>query len=36
MNKAVISGRLTRDAVVRYSQGQEPTAGARVTLSGGR
>lgn len=33
MNKAVISGRLTRDAVVRYSQGQEQTAFARFTLA---
>ncbi len=33
MNKAVISGRLTRDAVVRYSQGQEQTAIARFTLA---
>ena len=33
MNKAVISGRLTRDAVVRYSQGNDPTAVARFTLA---
>ena len=33
MNKAVISGRLRRDAVVRYSQGQEQTAIARFTLA---
>lgn len=32
MNKAIISGRLTRDAVVRYSQGNDPTAVARFTL----
>lgn len=33
MNKAIISGRLTRDAVVRYSQGNEPKAVARFTLA---
>lgn len=33
MNKAIISGRLTRDAVVRYSQGNEPKAIARFTLA---
>ena len=33
MNKAIISGRLTRDAVVRYSQGNDPTAVARFTLA---
>lgn len=33
MNKTIISGRLTRDAVVRYSQGNEPKAIARFTLA---
>lgn len=33
MNKAIIMGRLTRDPVVRYSQGQNPVAVARYTLA---
>ena len=33
MNKAILIGRLTRDAEVRYSQGNEPMAIARYTLA---
>lgn len=33
MNKVIISGRLTRDAEVRYSQGERPTAIARATVA---
>ena len=33
MNKAILSGRLTRDPDVRYSQGDTPTAIARFTLA---
>lgn len=35
MNNAVLSGRLTRDAEIRYSQGESPTAIARFTLAVG-
>ncbi len=33
MNKAILSGRLTRDPEVRYSQGENSTAVARFTLA---
>jgi len=33
MNKAVLVGRLTRDPEVRYSQGDNTTAGARYTVA---
>lgn len=33
MNKVVLSGRLTRDAEVRYTQGDNPTAIARVSIA---
>ena len=33
MNKVILMGRLTRDAEVRYSQGDEPMAIARYTLA---
>ena len=33
MNKAILSGRLTRDPEVRYSQGEQATAIARYTLA---
>lgn len=33
MNKVIISGRLTRDAEIRYTQGQTPTAIARLTIA---
>lgn len=33
MNKVILSGRLVRDAEVRYSQGDEPMAIARGTLA---
>ena len=33
MNKAQLIGRLTKDPVVRYSQGNEPMAVARFTLA---
>lgn len=33
MNKVVLSGRLTRDPEVRYSQGENPTAIARYSLA---
>lgn len=33
MNKVILMGRLTRDAEVRYSQGNEPMAIARYTLA---
>lgn len=33
MNKAILTGRLTRDPEVRYSQGNNPTAVARYTLA---
>lgn len=33
MNKAILSGRLTRDPEVRYSQGENPMAVARYTLA---
>ena len=33
MNKVIISGRLTRDAEVRYTQGERPTAIARATVA---
>ncbi len=33
MNKVILMGRLTRDPVVRYSQGQEAMAIARYTLA---
>ena len=33
MNNAALSGRLTRNAEVRYSQGENPTAIARFTLA---
>ena len=34
MNKVILMGRLTKDAEVRYSQGENPTAIARFTLAG--
>ena len=33
MNKIILSGRLTRDANINYSQGENPTAVARFTLA---
>lgn len=33
MNKVILMGRLTRDAEVRYSQGEKPTAIARFSLA---
>ena len=33
MNKVILMGRLTRDAEIRYTQGQEPMAIARFTLA---
>ena len=33
MNKVILMGRLTRDPVVRYSQGEQATAVARYTLA---
>lgn len=33
MNKAIISGRLTRDPEVRYSQGAEPVAVVRISVA---
>ena len=33
MNKTILMGRLTRDAEVRYSQGEQQTAVARFTLA---
>lgn len=33
MNKVILIGRLTKDPVVRYSQGANPTAVARFTLA---
>ena len=33
MNNVTLSGRLTRDADVRYTQGENPTAVARFTLA---
>lgn len=33
MNKAILVGRLTKDPVVRYSQGEKATAVARYTLA---
>ena len=33
MNKVILMGRLTRDPEIRYSQGDNPTAVARYTLS---
>lgn len=33
MNKAILMGRLTRDAEVRYSQGENSTAVARFTIA---
>lgn len=33
MNKAILIGRLTRDPVVKYSQGESSTAVARYTLA---
>ena len=33
MNKVILMGRLTKDPVVRYSQGEKPTAVARYTLA---
>ena len=33
MNKAILMGRLTRDAEVRYSQGENSTAIARFSLA---
>lgn len=33
MNKIMLSGRLTRDADIKYSQGENPTAVARFTLA---
>lgn len=33
MNKVILIGRLTKDAEVRYSQGENPTAIARYTLA---
>lgn len=33
MNKVILMGRLTRDAEVRYSQGQNQTAVARFSLA---
>lgn len=33
MNKVILSGRLTRDAEIRYSQGENSTAVARFTLA---
>lgn len=33
MNKVVLMGRLTRDPIVRYSQGEKPMAVARYTLA---
>lgn len=33
MNKVILSGRLTRDAEIRYSQGENATAVARFTLA---
>jgi len=33
MNKVILMGRLTKDPVVRYSQGQQSTAIARYTLA---
>lgn len=33
MNKVILIGRLTRDPIVRYSQGENPVAVARFTLA---
>lgn len=33
MNKVILAGRLTRDPVVRYSQGNKPVAVAKYTLA---
>ena len=33
MNKVILMGRLTRDPVIRYSQGEQATAVARYTLA---
>lgn len=33
MNQVILSGRFTRDAEIRYSQGNEPIAVARFTLA---
>lgn len=33
MNRVILSGRLTRDPEIRYSQGENPTAIARYTLA---
>ena len=33
MNKVILMGRLTRDAEIRYSQGESPTAIARFSLA---
>ena len=33
MNKVILIGRLTRDPIVRYSQGENPIAVARYTLA---
>ena len=33
MNRVILMGRLTRDAEVRYSQGENATAVARFTLA---
>ncbi len=33
MNKVILSGRLTRDPEIRYSQGESPTAIAKYTLA---
>ena len=33
MNKVILMGRLTRDPMVRYSQGEKPMAVARYTLA---
>ena len=34
MNKVVLMGRTTKDADVRYSQGSNSTAVAKITLAG--
>ncbi len=33
MNKVILMGRLTKDADIRYSQGENPVATARITLA---
>ena len=36
MNKVILSGRLTKDPEVRYSQGENATCVARYTLASDR